>query len=162
MFIRAFLREDLKLGNSSLPGQARMDERLRERNKPQPNDLIFPSFPRELFNTILEEEGLKFDREGNRRTAYSLRHIYICLRLMEGADIYQIAKNCRTSVEMTVTYYASDIKTSINAAAVNVRRPRRKNRNPWKRKACWRNKISCCNSRRYFVHLIDARAWRNR
>jgi hypothetical protein len=32
-----------------------------------------------------------------QRTAYSLRHTYICLRLMEGADIYQIAKNCRTS-----------------------------------------------------------------
>src|ERR1700688_2163789 len=28
------------------------------------------------------------------------RQTYICLRLMEGADIYQIAKNCRTSVEM--------------------------------------------------------------
>ena len=37
--------------------------------------------------------GPKFDREGNRRTAYSLRHTYISLRLPEGADIYQIAKN---------------------------------------------------------------------
>jgi len=55
-------------------------------------------------------------------TAYSLRHTYICLRLMEGADIYQIAKNCRTSVEMIEKYYASHIKTLINAAQVNVRR----------------------------------------
>ena len=55
--------------------------------------------------------NLKFDREGSRRTAYSLRHTYICLRLMEGADIYQIAKNCRTSVEMIEKYYASHIKT---------------------------------------------------
>ena len=75
-----------------------------------------------MFNTILDEEGLKFDREGNRRTAYSLRHTYICLRLMEGADIYQIAKNCRTSVEMIENNYASHIATSISAAAVNVRR----------------------------------------
>ena len=36
--------------------------------------------------------------------APSLRHTYICLRLMEGADIYQIAKNCRTSVEMIEKY----------------------------------------------------------
>jgi len=43
---------------------------------------------------------------------------------MEGADIYQIAKNCRTSVEMIEKYYASHLKTSIDAAAVNVRRPR--------------------------------------
>ncbi len=29
MFIRVFLREDLKLGNSSLPGQAQMDNLLK-------------------------------------------------------------------------------------------------------------------------------------
>ena len=75
-----------------------------------------------LLNAILDEEGLKFDREGNRRTAYSLRHTYICLRRMEGADIYQIAKNCRTSVEMIEKYYAAHIKTSLDAAAINVRR----------------------------------------
>ncbi len=79
---------------------------------------------RELFNTILGEEGLKFDRDGNRRTAYSLRHTYICFRLMEGADIYQIAKNCRTSVEMIEKFYAAHIKTHLDAAAINVRRPR--------------------------------------
>jgi len=71
---------------------------------------------------VLEEEDLKIDREGQRRTAYSLRHTYICLRLMEGADIYQVAKNCRTSVEMIDKYYANHIKTLIDASAVNVRR----------------------------------------
>ena len=40
---------------------------------------------------------LRFDRDGRLRTACSLRHTYISLRLM-GGDIYQIAKNCRTSV----------------------------------------------------------------
>lgn len=33
------------------------------------------------------ELDLKADRDGQARTAYSLRHTYICLRLMEGADI---------------------------------------------------------------------------
>ena len=99
-------------------------QRLKRRNKPQPTDLIFATNHRDLFNAILDEEKLKFDREGTRRTAYSLRHTYICFRLMEGADIYQIAKNCRTSVEMIETYYASHIKTSLDAAAINVRRPR--------------------------------------
>jgi integrase len=74
----------------------------------------------------LDELGLKFDRDGNRRTAYSLRHTYICLRLMEGADIYQVAKNCRTSVEMIEKYYATHLKTTLDAAAINVRRPRPK------------------------------------
>ncbi|MCC5982618.1 MAG: phage integrase SAM-like domain-containing protein [Oceanicaulis sp.] len=105
-------------------------KRLYARNRPQPNDLIFPKFPRSMFNTVLEEEGLKFDREGNRRTAYSLRHTYICLRLMEGADIYQVAKNCRTSVEMIEQFYASHIKTSLNAAAINVKKEKRNKKNP--------------------------------
>jgi hypothetical protein len=41
---------------------------------------------------------------------------------MEGAEIYQIAKNCRTSVEMIEKYYASHISTTPDAAAINVRR----------------------------------------
>jgi hypothetical protein len=75
-----------------------------------------------FYNAILDELKLKFDRDGNRRTAYSLRHTYICLRLMEGADIYQVAKNCRTSVEMIETFYASHIKNTLDAAAINVRK----------------------------------------
>lgn len=43
---------------------------------------------------------------------------------MEGADIYQIAKNCRTSVEMIEKYYASHIKNMLDASAINVRRAR--------------------------------------
>lgn len=114
----------------STPGAVRPFERTRQRNAPASQTapdataLVFPKGHRQLFNTILEEEGLKFDREGQRRTAYSLRHTYICMRLMEGADIYQIAKNCRTSVEMIEKFYASHIKTNLNAAAINVRRAR--------------------------------------
>jgi integrase len=88
----------------------------------QPTDRLFPALQRELFNAILDELGMKEDREGQRRTFYSLRHTYICMRLMEGADIYQIAKNCRTSVEMIETYYASHIKNTLDAAAINVRK----------------------------------------
>ena len=77
-----------------------------------------------MFNNILAEEKLKFDRDGNRRTAYSLRHTYICFRLMEGADIYQIAKNCRTSVEMIEKHYAAHIKTALDTKAINIRRER--------------------------------------
>lgn len=93
--------------------------------KPKPEDRIFPKTHHRLFNKILNEENLKSDREGNPRTAYSLRHTYICFRLMEGADIYQIAKNCRTSVEMIEKYYASHIKNSLDAAAINVRKPKK-------------------------------------
>ncbi|MGL3104651.1 hypothetical protein [Bradyrhizobium sp. BR 1432] len=43
---------------------------------------------------------------------------------MEGADVYQIAKNCRTSVQMIEDFYASHIESMVDPAVVNVRRPR--------------------------------------
>jgi hypothetical protein len=70
-----------------------------------------------LLNAILNEQGLKFDRDGQRRSAYSQRHIYISLRLMEGADIYQVAKNCRTCVKMIEQHYAAHIKNMLRARA---------------------------------------------
>jgi integrase len=95
-----------------------------ESEAPRPTDPVFPGNHIKMFNAILSETDLKTDRDGNRRTAYSLRHTYICMRLMEGADIYQIAKNCRTSVEMIEKFYAAHIKTVLDAAAINVRRVR--------------------------------------
>ena len=91
---------------------------------PKPTDRLFPKLRHEILNSVLTDLDLKTDREGRPRTAYSLRHTYICLRLMEGADIYQIAKNCRTSVEMIEKFYAAHLKTTIDAAAVNVRKER--------------------------------------
>jgi integrase len=92
---------------------------------PEPTDPVFPGNHIKLFNGVLARAKLKLDRDGNRRTAYSLRHTYICMRLMEGADIYQIAKNCRTSVEMIEKFYAAHIKTTLDAASINVMRARR-------------------------------------
>jgi integrase len=102
---------------------------------PKPSDRLFPNDHRELLNKILGELGLKTDREGQVRTAYSLRHTYICLRLMQGADIYQIAKNCRTSVEMIEKFYAAHIKDLIDAAAINVMKPKPKPKPKTKAKA---------------------------
>ena len=136
----------------SMPSAVRPYERLRDRPKPavtetrrerqrrrreggdapapasatlpELTDHVFPGNHIKLFNGVLARTKLKLDRDGNRRTAYSLRHTYICMRLMEGADIYQIAKNCRTSVEMIEKFYASHIKNTLDAASINVRRPK--------------------------------------
>ena len=54
---------------------------------PQPEDLLFPSSHIKLFNALLKRKKLKFDRDNQARTAYSLRHSYICFRLMEGVDL---------------------------------------------------------------------------
>lgn len=111
----------------SMPEAVPAFERRSQRNAPDAASLIFGRVQRQLLNRVLDELGLKRDREGNLRTAYSLRHTYICLRLMEGADIYQVAKNCRTSVDMIEKFYASHIKTRLDTAAINVTRtPTRK------------------------------------
>jgi integrase len=106
----------------SMPGAVLPFRRTVDRHARQPKDLIFPRIPRELLNSVLTELDLKFDREGNRRTAYSFRHTYFCFRLMDGADIYQLAKNGRTSVEMLEKYYVVHLKDMIDTAAVNVRK----------------------------------------
>lgn len=103
-----------------------IDAQADEQQYPQPNDHVFPGNHIKLFNGVLNRANLKKDRDGNRRTAYSLRHTYICMRLMEGADIYQVAKNCRTSVEMIEKFYAAHIKNTLDASAINVRRSKAK------------------------------------
>ena len=109
----------------SMPGAVLPFRRLEKRNGNDPKKLIFGKVQRELFNNILNELDLKTDREGQRRSSYSLRHTYISMRLMEGADIYQIAKNCRTSVEMIEKFYASHIKNTLDAAAINIRKEKK-------------------------------------
>ncbi|MCG8509988.1 MAG: hypothetical protein MI741_12245, partial [Rhodospirillales bacterium] len=119
----------------SMPGAVHPFERLRDRErpidldrdrteKPKPADLLFPNEFKKMFNAILTDNKLKFDRNGKARTAYSLRHSYICFRLLEGADIYQVAKNCRTSVEMIEKHYAAHIKTALDTSAINIRKER--------------------------------------
>jgi integrase len=108
----------------SMPGAVMPFQRVKKRMNGQSTERIFGTVQRQLLNNILEELNLKFDRDGNRRTAYCLRHTYVCMRLMEGADICQIAKNCRTSVEMIEKFYASYIKNMLDASAINVRRPK--------------------------------------
>jgi integrase len=108
----------------SMPGAVTPYLRHRKRVGLAPTDRVWGEVQRELFNAVLTELDLKTDRDGKSRTAYSLRHTYICLRLLEGADIYQVAKNCRTSVEMIEKHYAIHLKDTLDAAAINVRRAR--------------------------------------
>lgn len=106
----------------SMAGAVRPFLRMWARTNAAPTDLLFPLDHKRQFNRILTELDLKFDREGNRRTLYSLRHSYISFRLLEGADIYQVAKNCRTSVEMIEKHYAVHLKNALDAAAINRRK----------------------------------------
>ncbi|MGH6909239.1 MAG: site-specific integrase, partial [Phenylobacterium sp.] len=62
----------------SMPGAVRPFERVRDRGSAAPRERVFGKTPRELLNRVLDELDLKTDREGRARTAYSLRHTYIC------------------------------------------------------------------------------------
>jgi len=118
----------------SMTGAVRPFERLHDRPRPtddgerpvKPTDKLFPNEFKKMFNGLLTENNLKFDRDGKARTAYSLRHSYICFRLLEGADIYQIAKNCRTSVEMIEKHYAAHLKDMIDTSLINVRKSKQR------------------------------------
>jgi integrase len=125
------LRDRLRANDvDGISGESRSstaDEPPQGRSLPKATDRLFPQTHRELFNEILDEQGLRKDRDGQWRTAYSLRHTYICMRLMEGADIYQIAKNCRTSVEMIEKFYASHLKNVLDTSAINVVKSKKAN-----------------------------------
>ena len=81
---------------------------------------VFEHHHRDMFNTVLERINLKFtsDQPPRRRDLMSLRHTYICFRLMDGVGIWDIAANCRTSVSMIEQHYArwlNPLLANINA-----------------------------------------------
>lgn len=67
---------------------------------------IFKRHHREAFKRLLREHGLYEDAYGRKRDFVSLRHTYICFRLMAGVPAFHVAKNVRTSVSMIENHYA--------------------------------------------------------
>jgi integrase len=60
---------------------------------------------REGFNKLIYEADVETDNDGQKHVPYTCRHTYITLRLTEGTDVYMLAKQCGTSVEMIHKYY---------------------------------------------------------
>ncbi len=82
----------------------------------EPDDIVFAKIHNKrgvtdkfklLFNSLLEESGLRVGRQGTKRTLYSLRHTFITFALRYGnnPDAFFIAKNCRTSVKQIENHY---------------------------------------------------------
>jgi integrase len=57
------------------------------------------------FNRLLKEAGVLYASDGKRRVPYSLRHTYATMRISEGVNIFQLAANMGTSVEMIDDFY---------------------------------------------------------
>jgi site-specific recombinase XerD len=89
-------------------------ERLRATSKAtEPDDFVFSiesgegskSLDGSLIADLLEKSGLLFSSSGSRRSSYCFRHTYATFRLMEGVDVYFLAKQMGTSVKMIEDYY---------------------------------------------------------
>jgi integrase len=57
------------------------------------------------FAALVQEAGVEYDRNGDKRTIYSLRHTYATFRLLEGVNHYALARNMGTSVKMLELHY---------------------------------------------------------
>jgi integrase len=51
-------------------------------------------------------DGLLYDNDGKKRSLYSLRHVYADLRLSEGVDIQNLAKNMGTQIKQIELHYS--------------------------------------------------------
>lgn len=91
----------------------------------EPNNFVFCNYEgnqsSDNYDAYVEDmltytDLLKTD-SGSRRSAYSFRHTYATFRLMEGVDVYPLARQMRTSVQMIEKHYGH-ITPSENAGLI--------------------------------------------
>ena len=63
------------------------------------------------YKNKLEEWKLYSDDKGNPRPPYSLRHYYATQRLLDGVQVYDLAKNMGTSVKQIENHYGHVLST---------------------------------------------------
>lgn len=89
-------------------------ERIRAIAKAaQPDDFVFTTVAGKpaltlyasLISSLLVESGLLKSSSGSRRSTYCFRHTYATFRLSEGVDVYFLAKQMGTSVQMIEDHY---------------------------------------------------------
>jgi integrase len=93
---------------SAFEAYERIVERRQIGDPTLSTEKLFLALHRGMFNAILERTGLKTTNTDppRRRDFVSLRHTYIASRLLHGVPVYDVAKNCRTSVTMIENHYA--------------------------------------------------------
>jgi integrase len=91
----------------------------------EPNDYVFCNYDGNkcvdnydaYVEDMLTAANLLFGDNESRRSAYSFRHTYATFRLMEGVDVYVLARQMRTSVKMIEKHYGH-ITPSENAGLI--------------------------------------------
>lgn len=112
----------------SMPSAVRIYDRIVARNGSAPDRFLFkPQYQnrdtaqqkmRQSFEALLDHTGLAYDRFGNKRVAYSLRHSALMFRLLKGdnVDLLALAKNAGTSIQMLERFYLSHLGPAMKLA----------------------------------------------
>ena len=101
----------------------RLVERRGIKNPKTSTEPLFSAYHRDMFNTVLNDANLKWTTHQPRRKRdlTVLRHTYISLRLLYGASAFDVANNCRTSVQMIQDHYARWLSPRLTKG-LNVRK----------------------------------------
>lgn len=75
------------------------------------DDLLFPHSPRNSFRELLEESGLRYSSNGDRRDSKSLRHSYLMWGVLSGENITFLEKNTGVSPQIMKDHYLRHITT---------------------------------------------------
>lgn len=77
---------------------------------------------RDQFDRFLEEFKLTHNAAGSKHSLYSLRHFYAVRAIARDIDIYTIARNMGTSVQMIEQYYGKHATTTERATKLGGNR----------------------------------------
>jgi len=89
-------------------------ERIKNISKAKkPNEFVFTNFEgkpakmlyHDQIERLLTDSELLLSSSGSRRSTYCFRHTYATFRLTEGVDVYFLAKQMGTSVQMIEQHY---------------------------------------------------------
>ena len=92
-------------------------------NPEKSEELLFQAYHRDMFRVVLEKADLRFtkDRPPRKRDLTVCRHTYISFRLVNGANAFEVANNCRTSTAMIQEHYARWLSPRLTTG-LNIRK----------------------------------------
>jgi integrase len=109
---RVFIKVKGKTGKRETVGMfgavSSIKKQIARRNL-TPEDKLFPFHNRRQFVDLLNEANLRYTEDGQRRDFKSFRHSYIVFRLIDGVDVFLLAKNCGTSVKVIESNYGKHL-----------------------------------------------------
>ena len=76
----------------------------------KPDDLIFPTNPFRGMLSLIEDSGLRYSINGDRRDSKSLRHFYIMTELQRGTPIENLTEQCDVSYSVIRDHYARHLQ----------------------------------------------------